>query len=333
MAKASIVGTGSATPEKILTNLDLEGIVETSDEWITRRTGIKERHIASQHLQEKTSDLATRASLAACEMAGIAPELLEMIVVGTVTPDRLFPAVGCMVQENLGANRAAAFDLSAGCSGFLYGLSTAVNAIETGSCKNALVIGAERLSSVLDWYDRSTCVLMGDGAGAVVLSAAADGNAILSTHLGSDGSFWNLLYATERTNGIPSVLEMIHANSFVLKMEGNRLFKKAVFFLSEIAERALRHNSLTSAEIKLLIPHQANMRIISATAERLEIPMERVFTNIEKYGNTSSASIPIALDEAHRQGLISVGDHVMLVTFGAGLTWGASVIRWCLPKP
>jgi 3-oxoacyl-[acyl-carrier-protein] synthase-3 len=328
MMRARISGTGSTTPKRILTNKDLEDIVDTTDEWITRRTGIKERRISSNGQGENTSDLATSASLKALEMAGVAPETLDMIVMGTVTPDRQFPSAACLVQEALNANKAVAFDVSAGCSGFLYALSVADNAIATGHCKNALVIGAERLSSITNWEDRSTCVLLGDGAGSVVLTPTAEDDGVLSTHLESDGTFWDLLYAGEGKSKIPEILDTVEAKSFYVKMEGNRLFKKAVSCLADIATSAVEHHNLTSKDIRLLIPHQANLRIIRATAERLAIPMDRVYTNIEKYGNTSSASIPIALDEACREGFLKEGDYVLLVTFGAGLTWGASVVKW-----
>ncbi len=330
MKTGRIVGTGSTTPKRILTNKDLEKIVDTTDEWITRRTGIKERRISSNGQSENTSDLATSASIKALEMAGISPETLDMIVVGTVTPDRQFPSAACLVQKALKASKAVAFDVSAGCSGFLYALSVTNNAIATGSCKNALVIGAERLSCITNWEDRSTCVLLGDGAGAVVLTPTTNHDGILSTHLESDGSFWNLLYASDGTYKIPEILDTVEGKSFFVKMEGNKLFKKAVSCLADIAESTLAHHGLTSADIKLMVPHQANLRIIRAAAEKLSIPMERVYTNIEKYGNTSSASIPIALDEANREGLLKAGDRVLLVTFGAGLTWGASVVHWSL---
>lgn len=328
MTKTRIVGTGSTTPKRILTNKELESIVDTSDEWITRRTGIKERRISSNGRGENTSEMATKASLRALEMAGIPPDGLDMIIVGTVTPDRQFPSAACFVQKALGASKAVAFDVSAGCSGFLYALSIADNAIATGTCKNALVIGAERLSSITDWEDRSTCVLLGDGAGAVVLTASPDLDGILSTHLGSDGNFWNLLYSDDRKPKVPEILDTIDGKPFSLRMEGNRLFKKAVFFLSDIAASALKHNGLSCGDITLMVPHQANLRIILATAEKLSIPMERVYANIDKYGNTSSASIPIALDEANQEGLLKRGDYVLLVSFGAGLTWGASIVKW-----
>jgi len=328
MIRARIAGTGSTTPKRILTNKDLDTIVDTSYEWITRRTGIKERRISSDGQGENTSEMATRASQRALKMAGILPETLDMIIVGTVTPDRQFPSVACFVQKALEASKAVAFDVSAGCSGFLYALSVADNAIATGSCKNVLVVGAERLSSVTNWEDRATCVLLGDGAGAVVLTPSTDHEGILSTHLGSDGNFWNLLYSSNGASNVPEILDTVEGKPFYLKMEGNRLFKKAVSCLAEIASSALEHHGLSCDSVRLLVPHQANLRIIQAVAERLQIPMDRVYTNIQKYGNTSSASIPIALDEANGEGLLRPGDYVLLVTFGAGLTWGASLIKW-----
>ncbi len=330
MITGRIAGTGSTTPKRILTNKDLEAIVDTTDEWITRRTGIKERRISSDGQGENTSDLATSASIKALEMAGISAEALDMIVMGTVTPDRQFPSAACLVQEALKARKAVAFDISAGCSGFLYALSVANNAIATGNCKNALVIGAEQLSCITNWEDRSTCVLLGDGAGAVVLTPTTNNDGILSTKLESDGSFWDLLYSSKVFSKMPEILDTVEPKPFYVKMEGNRLFKKAVSCLADIAESALAHHGLTSADVSLMIPHQANLRIIRAAAEKLAVPMERVYTNIEKYGNTSSASIPIALDEANREGLLKHGDCVLLVTFGAGLTWGASVVNWSL---
>jgi 3-oxoacyl-[acyl-carrier-protein] synthase III len=330
MIRARIVGTGSTTPKRILTNKDLETIVDTTDEWITRRTGIKERRISSKTLAENTSEMATRAGQRALEMAGIVPENLDMIIVGTVTPDRQFPSAACLVQKDLKAVNALAFDVSAGCSGFLYALSISNNAIATGSCRNALVIGAERLSAIADWQDRSTCVLLGDGAGAVVVTSGTDGDGILSTHLGSDGNFWELLYASDRGGApeVPEILDTVEGRPFLLKMEGNKLFKKAVSCLADVAVAAMGAHGLAHDDIVLMVPHQANLRIIRATADKLSIPMEKVYTNVDRYGNTSSASIPIALDEANREGLLKKGDHVLLVTFGAGLTWGASIVKW-----
>jgi 3-oxoacyl-[acyl-carrier-protein] synthase-3 len=320
MKKGRIVGTGSTTPKRILTNQELETIVDTTDEWITRRTGIKERRISSDGQGENTSDLSTSASLKALEMAGISPDSLDMIVIGTVTADRQFPSAACMVQKALNASKAVAFDISAGCSGFLYALSVANNAIATGNCQNALVVGAEVLSPVTNWEDRTTCVLLGDGAGAVVLTPTTGDDGILSTHLESDGSFWDLLYSTEGVSKVPEILDTVLPKPYYLKM--------AVSCLCDIAISALAHNGLSGEDITLMVPHQANLRIIRAAAEKLSIPMEKVYTNIEKYGNTSSASIPIALDEANREGLLKAGDFLLMVTFGAGLTWGASVVNW-----
>ncbi|MFH1629629.1 MAG: beta-ketoacyl-ACP synthase III [Pseudomonadota bacterium] len=330
MRQAHLIGTGSSMPERILSNRDLEGIVDTSDEWIMRRSGIKERRISSNKRKEKTGDLAIRASLRALEMAGISPDKLDMIVVGTVTPDRQFPSVACTVQEALNANNAAAFDISAGCSGFLYALETVNNAIRSGTCGTALVIGAECLSTIVNWEDRGTCVLLADGAGATVVSSATEQGGILSSHLKSDGKLWELLYSSYGSSHLPETLMDMDQKPFFLKMNGNRLFKKAIECLCSISRDALRHNSLSSEEIDLVVPHQANIRIIQAMANNLDIPMDKVYTNLHKYGNTSSASIPIALDEANREGLLSKGDNVLLVSFGAGLTWGASIVRWSI---
>jgi len=329
---ATIVGTGSSVPKRILSNKQLEHLVDTSDEWITRRTGIRERRISAPDGTETSSELAAKASVRALEMAGVTPEDLDMIAVGTVTPDRQFPSAACMVQEALNADNAASFDVSAGCSGFLYALSMVDNAIRTGSCRTALVAGVERLSTILDWQDRSTCVLLGDGAGAVVVSATSNGDGILSTHLKSNGKLWSLLYSTYRDSNPPEIVKGIDAKPFILKMEGNRLFKKAVGCLTDISREALDRNGLTTKDIRLVVPHQANIRIIQAVADNLGIPMESVFTNVDRYGNTSSASIPIALDEANRKGLIQKGDNLLLVSFGAGLTWGAAILRWSMGK-
>lgn len=330
MFQARITGTGSSAPQRILSNKDLERIVDTTDEWITRRTGIKERRISAQGARESTADLATQASLKALQMAGISPESLDMIVVGTVTPDRQFPSTACMVQQMLNADSVAAFDVSAGCSGFIYALSVADNAIRSGTCETALVIGVERLSAITNWRDRGTCVLLGDGAGAIVVSSATEQGGILSTHLKSDGTLWELLYSSDGNPYIPEIPQGIKTKPFLLNMDGNRLFKKAVEYSSSIAKQALDENSLSSEDISLIVPHQANIRIIQAIARNLRIPTEKAYTNIHRYGNTSSASIPIALDEANREGLLKRGDHVLLISFGAGLTWGASVVRWSM---
>jgi 3-oxoacyl-[acyl-carrier-protein] synthase-3 len=328
MPYAHIVGTGSSLPQRVLTNEDLEKIVDTSDEWITRRTGIKERRIARKESGESTTDLGARAARAAMEMADVSPDQLDSIVVATVTADHLFPSAACMIQKELGANNAAAYDLSAGCSGFIYGLETANNSIRQGTADTVLLIGTERLSSVVNWQDRGTCVLLGDGAGAVVIRRADSKGGVLSTHTQSDGRFWDLLCSKEGNDYLPDMLQDVSLRPYYLTMEGNRLFKQAVSSMAGIAEQALSHNGLSLSDIQLVVPHQANLRILQAVAEKIGMPMDKFFTNLEKYGNTSSASIPIALDEAHRKGLISAGDHVLFVSFGAGLTWGASILQW-----
>jgi 3-oxoacyl-[acyl-carrier-protein] synthase III len=327
---AHIVGTGSSMPERILFNKDLETIVDTSDEWIVRRSGIKERRISSTGRDESTTDLATQASLKALEMAGISPDDLDMIVVGTVTPDRQFPSTACMVQKALNAKNAAAFDVSAGCSGFLYALTTVTNAIQCGTCRTALVVGVERLSSIINWQDRGTCVLLADGAGAAVISSTTEHGGILSSHLRSDGTLWELLYSSDGSSYTPEILRDINKRPFHLKMDGNPLFRRAIGCMSDIAREAMEHNSMLGEDINLVVPHQANLRIIQGLANNLNISMNKVYTNIQKYGNTSSATIPIALDEANREGLLNKGDHVLLVTFGAGLTWGASILKWSI---
>jgi 3-oxoacyl-[acyl-carrier-protein] synthase-3 len=328
MKHGKIIGTGSFVPERILTNDELQLIVDTSDEWITRRTGIKERRIASKAKDESTTDLAVGAALKALEMAGMDACDLDMLVVGTVTPDRQFPSAGCMIQSRIGACKAAAFDLSAGCSGFLYALTMGDNAIRAENATKVLVLGVERLSTIVNWQDRSTCVLLGDGAGAVVLSASDNGRGVMSTHLQSDGTFWDLLYSSYERSLIPESLDCVELKPFQLKMEGNRLFKRAVNCLTDIASKALNKHGLTSRDIAAVVPHQANLRIIMAMAENLGIPMDKVYTNLDRYGNTSSASIPIALDEANREGFIKAGDIVLMASFGAGLTWGAAVVEW-----
>ncbi len=327
---AHIIGTGLSVPERILSNKDLETFVDTTDEWIVRRSGIRERRISSSEKGETTTHLSTQASLRALEMAKVSPEELDMVVVGTVTSDCQFPSTACMVQEALNAENAVAFDVSAGCSGFMYSLNTVNNAIQCGNCRKALVIGVDRLSSVVNWQDRGTCVLLADGAGAVVVTSNPGEGGILSSHLKSDGKFWDLLYSSDGNAYTPTILQGLAKVPFHLKMHGNRLFKRAVECLSSISRDALRHNSLSSDEIDLLVPHQANIRIIKALADNLGIPMTKVFTNLEKYGNTSSASIPIALDEANRAGLLSQGKNVLMVSFGAGLTWAASILKWTM---
>jgi len=326
MIRARIVGTGSYVPEKVLTNQELEEIVDTSDEWIITRTGIKERRVTTDG--EASSALATSASEKALEMSGISPEELDLIIVGTVTPDMFFPSVGCMIQDKLGAKKAAAFDVSAGCTGFIYALSVADSLMKNGSYQKALVIGTENLSKITDYQDRGTCVLLGDGAGAVVLVREEGERGIVSTHLHSDGSYGNLLYQPGGGTAVPATHESVDKKLHYLKMDGNKLFKIAVKLLEDAVIETLAYNNIKNDEIDLLIPHQANLRIIQAIAKRLNLPDEKVFVNIHKYGNTSSASIPIALDEANREGRIKEDGLVIFDAFGAGLTWGAALVRW-----
>jgi 3-oxoacyl-[acyl-carrier-protein] synthase-3 len=326
MIRSRIVGTGSYLPEKVLTNEELEKIVDTTDEWILTRTGIRERRITANG--QASSTLATNAARRALEMAGVSPEELDIIVVGTVTPDMFFPSVGCLVQDALGAKKAVAFDLSAGCSGFVYGLSVADNFLKNGQYKKALVVGTENLSKVTDYQDRGTCVLLGDGSGAVVLVAEEGHQGILSTHLHSDGSYKDLLFQPGGGSRVPPTHESIDERLHYLKMDGNKLFKIAVKSLEDVVLEALAHNNIKDSDIDLLIPHQANLRIIQAIAKRLNLPEEKVFVNIHKYGNTSSASIPIALDEANRAGRIQEDNLLLLNAFGAGLTWGSALVRW-----
>lgn len=326
MKKARIIGTGSYLPERVLTNTDLEKMVETSNEWVQARTGIRERRIAAE--DENTSDLATHAARAALEMAGVQAEELDVIVVGTITGDFPWPATACLVQQKLGASRAAAFDVSAACSGFIFALDAAVKQIQTGAARKALVIGSEILSRIIDWTDRNTCVLFGDGAGAVVLEAADGDSGVLSTHLRSDGSYWELLYQAGFGTRNPASVEGLDQRLPFLKMQGNEVFKVAVRMLSEVAHEALEANALKIEDIDLFIPHQANRRILEAVARRLKLSDRQLYINVQSYGNTSGASIPIALDEANRAGRIAKGDLLMFDAFGGGFTWGAAVIRW-----
>lgn len=331
MTLARIVGTGSYLPKQVLTNKDLENIVDTTDEWITRRSGISERRICSITEKESTTYMATRAAWQAMEMAGVSSESLDMIVMGTLTADRQTPSGACMVQEALDARNAAAFDVSAGCSGFLYALTTVDNAIRCRTCRTALVLGAERLSSIVNWEDRNTCVLLADGAGAVVVSSSSNGEGILTCQVKSDGRYWDLLYSSYGNHfRIPEILGDIDVKPFYLTMDGHRLFKMAINSMSAITETALKESNLTSDDIDLVIPHQANIRIIQGLAKSLNVPMSKVYTNIDRCGNTSSATIPIALDEANREGLLKKGDNVLMVSFGSGLTWGASILKWAL---
>lgn len=321
-----IIGLGSYVPERVLTNYDLEKMVDTSHEWILDRTGISERRIASE--EEATSDLAYLASQIAIKEAGIKTEDLDFIIVATVTPDMLFPSTACLVQKRLGVQGIFAFDISAACSGFIYALSVADQYIKSGLYRTGLVVGADAFSKVVDWTDRNTCVLFGDGAGAAVLQADSGDSGLISTHLYSDGALWDLLYVPGGGSRNPPSEVMLRNRLQYIKMRGNETFKVAVNTLSEVIKEALKCNGLTSDDIKLFIPHQANLRIIQAISKKLNVPMERFKINLANYGNTSAASVPIALDETIREGRIEKGDYVLLEAFGAGLTWGAALIRW-----
>jgi 3-oxoacyl-[acyl-carrier-protein] synthase-3 len=321
-----IVGTGSFTPERVLTNQDLEKIVDTSDEWITSRTGIKERRIADP--KTPSSVLASEAAARALEAAGVKASELDQIIVGTVTGDRTFPSTGCIVQDRLGAKKAYAFDVSAACAGFLYGLSVGRSAIQSGAAETVLVIGVETLSKIVDWTDRNTCVLFGDAAGAVILRATGKPGGILATRLHSDGSLVHLLEMPAGGSLMPPSHETVDRRLHTIHMSGNDVFKHAVRAMESVALEALEAAGRKPEELDLLIPHQANFRIIDATARRLGLPMEKVFVNLDRYGNTSAASIPLALDEARRTGRIKPGDLIELVTFGGGFTWAAAVIEW-----
>jgi 3-oxoacyl-[acyl-carrier-protein] synthase-3 len=325
MKKVGIIGVGEYLPKKVLSNEDLERMVDTSDEWITTRTGIKERRLASS--KEASSDLAIKAAKNALADAKLDPEKLELIIVATITPDMPFPSVACLVQNAVGAKGAVAFDISAACAGFVYALSIAQQFIQCGTYKNALVIGSEVLSSVTDWKDRNTCVLFGDGSGAAVLSHVKTGG-ILSTYLGVDGSKADLLILPGGGSRNPVSQETIANKMHYIKMQGNELFKLAVTLMANAAQVALKKAGLECKDVDLVIPHQANVRIIMAMAKKLKLPEEKVFLNIAKYGNMSSASTATALCEAVKEGRVKRGDIILLDAFGAGLVWGACVIEW-----
>jgi len=322
----SIAGVGAYVPERILTNADLEKMVNTTDEWITSRTGIKERHIAAK--DEFTSDLATKAALLAMKRAGVTPEQIDLIVVATITPDMPFPSTACLVQRKIGAFRAAAFDLEAACSGFIYGLEVAQQFIMSRTYDTVLVIGAEKLSSIVDWEDRNTCVLFGDGAGAAVLQNRPGAHGLLTAVMGADGRKSDLLFMAAGGSRSPATAESVSSRMHYLKMEGKETFKNAVQAMVTAASEALRRCELDISRIKCIIPHQANRRIIDAVGDRLGAKPEQLFANLHKFGNTSAASVAIALDEAVTTGRVQAGDLILLVVFGAGLTWGAAVIEW-----
>ena len=319
---ARIIGTGSFLPEKVLTNHDLERMVDTSDEWITERTGIRKRHIAEDG--QTTCDLAEGAARAALEAAGVTAEELDLIIVATTTPDKVFPSTACLLQERLGNHGAAAFDVQAVCTGFVYALGVADKFIRTGSARKALVVGAETLSRIIDWTDRSTCVLFGDGAGAVVLEASEEPG-ILSTHLHADGSYQHLL---EVPWGVSNGYDKVQAGEAYIHMKGNEVFKIAVNTLGRIVDETLAANGLEKHDIDWLIPHQANIRIIQATARKLGMSMDHVVVTVHEHGNTSAASIPMAFDAAVREGRIQRGELLLMEAFGGGFTWGSALLRY-----
>jgi len=325
--RSIILGTGSAVPKKILTNQDLESMVDTSDEWISSRTGVKQRHIAEDG--DTTSLLAAEATQRALEMAGVEPEEVDMIVVSTTSPDMIMPNTGALVQKHLGASNAFGFDVYAACAGFVYALAIADKFVRDKPESKVVAIGAELLSYITDWQDRNTCVLFGDAAGSVVLSGTNDGDrGILSSHLHSDGRLWELLHIPGGGVVYPASAEMVEKRDYCIRMQGNEVFKHAVRSMADVAQEALTANQLGPDDIDLFIPHQANIRIMKKVAERLEISPDRVYVNIERYGNTSSASIPVALDEANRAGRLKRGDLVLLDGFGGGFSWGAVILRW-----
>jgi len=326
MKAVGILGTGMYVPERILTNSDLEKMVDTNDEWIVTRTGIRERRIAAEN--QATSDLAYEAAVKALEAAQLAPEDVDLIIVATITPDMFFPSTACILQDKLGARKAAAFDLSAACSGFIYSLATATGMLKSGMYRNALVIGADCLSRITDYTDRNTCILFGDGAGAVVLGEVPEGRGFLSFELGADGSGGPLLHIAGGGSRMPATAETVSSKAHYIYMAGNEVFKFAVRIMGSAAEEALRKAGVDKKDVDLLVPHQANIRIIQAALSRLELPEEKCMINLDRYGNVSAASIPIALAEAVGQGRVNEGDRLVLVGFGGGLTWGASVLIW-----
>ncbi len=323
----SIIGTGSYVPEKILTNADLSRIVDTSDKWITTRTGIKERRVAAK--DEQTSDMATKAAFKAMEQAKISAKEIDLILVATATPDMVFPATACFVQRKIGATKAACLDISAACAGFLFGVEIAQQFITSHTYDTVLVIGAEKLTSITNWTDRNTCVLFGDGAGAAILRHRGEGaHGVISTHIGSDGQFADILFMPGGGSRTPITRENADKNLQTIHMVGKDVYKQAVVAMLNASQKALEQAGLSIDDIACVIPHQANVRIIEAIADRLKIPLEKFYVNLDRYGNTSAAAVAIALDEANRSGRIKHGDYVLMVVFGGGLTWASTVIEW-----
>src|SRR6187401_625027 len=322
----SIVGTGSYVPERVLTNEDLSKIVDTTDEWITTRTGIKTRRIAAK--DELTSDMATKAALAAMEQAKVDAKDIDLILVATASPDMVFPSTACLVQTKIGASKAACLDVSAACAGFLFAIEIAQQFITSHTYETVLVIGAEKLTSITNWTDRNTCVLFGDGAGAAILRHRGGAHGVISTHMGSDGEFADILFMPGGGCRTPITAENADKHLQTIHMSGKDVYKQAVTAMLSASQTALAKAGLTIDDIACVIPHQANVRIIEAIADRLKIPLDRFFVNLDRYGNTSAAAVAIALDEANRSGRIKAGDYVLLVVFGGGLTWAGSVIEW-----
>ncbi len=331
MKYAHIVGWGKAVPKRVMTNHDLRALVDTSDEWIRDRTGIGARRVAGD--DETTASLSIDAAMLALDVAGISPSQLDLIIVATATPDHAFPSTACLVQDALGADKAGAYDLSAACSGFVYALNTAADAVKAGSASIVLVIGAETLSRVVNWKDRNTCVLFGDGAGAVVVQASDQPGGVLASVLRSDGSGSELLIIPAGGSAQPITAEAIEKNQHTIQMNGREVYKFATRVVDRTTREVMHKAGWTAEQVDLLVPHQANIRIIEAASKSLGIPMERVFTNLEHYGNTSAASIPIAIAEAVEQGRLRPNDKVILIGFGAGLTWAAAAVTWGQPKP
>jgi 3-oxoacyl-[acyl-carrier-protein] synthase-3 len=326
LIRSRIISTGSYLPERVLTNFDLEKMVDTSDKWITDRTGIKERRIADEG--QAASDLAYEASKVALERARLNAEDIDLIIVATVTGDMPFPSTACFLQDKLGALNAVGFDINATCSGFLYGLYIADSFIRSNMHKKVLVVGTEVLSRITDWEDRNTCILFGDGAGAAIIEPTEEDRGIFSMHINSDGRMWELLHVPGSGSRNPMSMDMIEKKLHYIKMKGNETFKIAVRTLEDLVVKTLDENKLGSSQLSLLIPHQANLRIIQATADRIGIPMDKVIVNLDRYGNTSAASIPIALDEAIRDRRIKDGDYILLEAFGGGFTWASVLIKW-----
>jgi len=323
---AAITGWGMAVPRRVVTNAELAERIDTSDEWIRTRTGIAQRHVADP--DEFTSVLATRAGREALERAGVAPESVDTVIVATCTPDRTFPATACTVQANLGIPRAGAFDIAAACSGFVYGLSVATALVKSGMSRSVLLIAADIFTHFIDWNDRNTCVLFGDGAGAVLLQATDQPRGLLASNIGSWGEGETLMAVDAGGTRQPASAELLEAGRQYVYMNGREIFRHAVRGMAESSERAVADAGLTLDDVALVVPHQANVRIIEAVARRLGVPMERFFVNLDRYGNTSAASVPIALYEAAQQGRVKAGDLVLLTAFGGGLTWGSALLRW-----